>query len=423
MPSLRTFRVEFDRPGATYLTGELVSGHIVLDTSKEKNVRGLYFSAKGTAHVQWSESRSRRDTRGKHVTVHDTYSNSEDYFNFEFSILGARRSDIRLDIPAGHHRYPFKFQLPHNIPSSFEHHYGYVRYTVKGVIDRPWRFDHECKAAFTIISILDLNAHQTRCLGLDDEVVKNFSSLCCIDQGALNLRLRLPSSGYVPGQMINTTVDYVNASDGIRVTKTRAKLEQHLKFHATTKTKTTNTEVKMVNNSGPFFTKGQVVMELLIPPLPPSNLEFCRIIDLEYVLKVSVHVSGSHYATQKSYPVLIGTVPLYCPPTAPPMDSQMVAPPFKRPAGDPAMMEIPMPMPIEPGVHHPSDGPIGFFHPGQAGGSSVNSQIPPPSYEECMSGAEHIKDHGESMYVHGADNPFLPRYPVFDYPSPSIRND
>lgn len=73
-------------------------------------------------------------------------------------------ADIRLDIPAGHHRYPFKFQLPYNIPSSFEHHYGYVRYTVKGVIDRPWRFDHECKAAFTIISILDLNAHQIRCV-------------------------------------------------------------------------------------------------------------------------------------------------------------------------------------------------------------------------------------------------------------------
>lgn len=63
-------------------------------------------------------------------------------------------------------------------------------------------------------------------LAIDDEVVKNFSYFCCIDKGALNLRFRLPSSGYVPGQMINTTVDYVNASDGIRVTEIRAKLEQ-----------------------------------------------------------------------------------------------------------------------------------------------------------------------------------------------------
>lgn len=40
MPSLRTFRIEFDRPTATYLSGENVSGNIIVDIVREKEIRG-----------------------------------------------------------------------------------------------------------------------------------------------------------------------------------------------------------------------------------------------------------------------------------------------------------------------------------------------------------------------------------------------
>lgn len=53
--------------------------------------------------------------------------------------------------------YNFSAQLPATLPSSFEGQFGYIRYTVKGILNRPWKFDQECKAAFTVISPLDLN--------------------------------------------------------------------------------------------------------------------------------------------------------------------------------------------------------------------------------------------------------------------------
>jgi len=61
---------------------------------------------------------------------------------------------------AGSYKYPFSFTLPTNVPSSFEGQQGYVRYTAKATMDRPWKFDHVTRCAFTVISVLDLNLEQ-----------------------------------------------------------------------------------------------------------------------------------------------------------------------------------------------------------------------------------------------------------------------
>ena len=59
--------------------------------------------------------------------------------------------------PAGRYEYPVQMQLPLQLPSSFEGAWGRVRYCLQGTIDKPWKFDHHCKRAFTVLSILDLN--------------------------------------------------------------------------------------------------------------------------------------------------------------------------------------------------------------------------------------------------------------------------
>lgn len=64
-----------------------------------------------------------------------------------------------IEIPPGHHTYPFTCVLPPTLPSSFEGDYGYIRYTIKVTLDRPWKFDQETKKAFTILSPLDLNVN------------------------------------------------------------------------------------------------------------------------------------------------------------------------------------------------------------------------------------------------------------------------
>lgn len=42
----------------------------------------------------------------------------------------------------------------------------------------------------------------------------------------------------------------------------------------------------------PFPAHGRLAAEILVPPIPPSDLQYCSIIDLEYELVVTVHVSA-----------------------------------------------------------------------------------------------------------------------------------
>ncbi len=60
-------------------------------------------------------------------------------------------------LPAGRYHYPFQFLLPSWLASSFEGAHGHVRYWMKAVIDKPWKFDHTVKRAFTVLGMLDLN--------------------------------------------------------------------------------------------------------------------------------------------------------------------------------------------------------------------------------------------------------------------------
>ena len=62
-----------------------------------------------------------------------------------------------IQIEAGDHVFPFQFQLPVSIPSSFVGLHGRIVYSITAVIDRPWKFDHETVAFFTVVGIYDLN--------------------------------------------------------------------------------------------------------------------------------------------------------------------------------------------------------------------------------------------------------------------------
>nr|XP_033186624.1 arrestin domain-containing protein 2-like [Bombus vancouverensis nearcticus] len=407
MPSLKLFGVTFDRSNATYMPGEIVNGKIILDTIKEKQVRGLYVSTRGISYVHWSESDLLDNSKSQ------TYSNSEEYYHFKYNIFGTQDCQAGHKIPYGHNEYTFSFRLPNDIPCSFEHTNGYIRYTVKAVIDRPWKFDHECKAAFTVVSDLNLNLHREKCFGINDGIRKSFKRLCWCGQGSMDLQITVPSSGYVPGQTINTTLNYMNYSNE-QITKVSVTLLRKLQFYATSKTLSNIKVIKKTSDFGPFQKNGQITSEILVPPIAPSYLQHCKIINLNYELIVSVHISAAFSKIKRTYPLLIGTIPLYYPSLPSPYN--VVPYSSNSNVTKPAIMPVPMTMPEQASAANIPTAPTQDL----ANSSSFNLDIPPPSYKECMSGTQNIRDHNESDFVFGANTFFAPRYPVFSYPALSL---
>lgn len=120
---------------------------------------------------------------------------------------------------------------------------------------------------------------------------KTFCCFCC-KSGPLEADVSIPVGGYVPGQVIPIKAEINNASN-VKVDRLRVILRKTVVFKTNhprrdmKKEKTTIAEISV----GPVDEHNSKTVEqnVEIPPLPPSNLINCGIIDLDYELKVRPH--------------------------------------------------------------------------------------------------------------------------------------
>lgn len=123
---------------------------------------------------------------------------------------------------------------------------------------------------------------------------KTFCCLCC-GSPPLSVNVSLPVRGYVPGQKIQMKVDVENQS-GKEIEVVKLKLQKVINYTASTP----RPETKVVESTVAEVSKGPVggnettsyEQTLDVPPLPPSNLRNCKIIDVSYKLNVEACVSG-----------------------------------------------------------------------------------------------------------------------------------
>ncbi|XP_043491610.1 arrestin domain-containing protein 2-like [Polistes fuscatus] len=336
------------------------------------------------------------------------------------SLLRRSTEIDRIELPEGESTYYFSFQLPINIPCSFEHSTGYIRYTAKAIVDIPWRFNWWTKSAFTVVTPYDLNTFSDQCMGIDDEISKDFSC-CCFKKGSLNVRIKVPNLGYVPGQFITTEVISNLKSSNIQIIGITTKLIEELIFHAHGSTERKQIVIQKNKSQGPIKNYHETQLNLYVPSLPPSNLEHCGIIELKYRLHVIIHFGGMQKKIDQKYPILIGTIPLNTSPLTewtPTNDTQPTAPRIdEEPSTSTSIKPVPVHGHTEsperrtdsPGTSQPN------FNKFQLPNQSVGWNMEPPSYEECTQRADNIKDSDDSNSVYGADQPFAPRYPVFNF--------
>ncbi|XP_003490327.1 arrestin domain-containing protein 17 isoform X1 [Bombus impatiens] len=393
---LKDFRIIYDNPWGTYYPGQTVSGNIIVVLNSTKKIRGICVKIKGVANTCWTTDKQDMDERGQYRDGTQTVTAHEEYFDTKYYLVGSA-SGGEIEIQGGEHKFPFQCILPMNLPSSFESDFGHVRYTVKATLDRPWKFDQEVKSPFTVVSPFDLNQEVRSSEKVQVEMSKTFCCLCC-GTPSLTVNYSLPVRGYVPGQTMPIKVNVENLS-GITVETIKLILCKIVTFRATTPTTDTKTEEIVIAevSKGPVEGHGTADYEqkLDIPPLPPSNLTNCGIIDLEYNLKVVACISEWYHRnlTQNTL-IFVGTVPLinYQTPSAPSAE------------GYPQPSEIGWTMTGIP-VSSVDGSPPSNLYP----------NLPPPSYEESTNGARSLWERGESEYIFGVSNRFAPKYPVFNF--------
>ncbi|XP_008553257.1 arrestin domain-containing protein 2 [Microplitis demolitor] len=305
--SLQTFEIKLDNPTATYGSGAMITGQVIIDLTKAKKMRALKLRFKGKCEVHWEK----RTGSGKNSRT-TYFTGEEEYFRTDLCLFGSTGGDT-IEMLAGHHVFPFNYALPRNIPSSYEHSIGSVEYSIKAIVDRPWKFDHETAIVFTIETPFELNPETHSLIGIDDEKEEDYCCILpCISKGSMIYNFRLPTTGYACGEAIQTTVNINSRSDSVEVDEIDVKLEQKVDFHARSpygKTKSETHVIQQSKQSGPFGKKCDVVIGLQVPSVPPSKLQHCNLIDISYRIHIELNVSGLHCNTERYYDILIGTRP------------------------------------------------------------------------------------------------------------------
>lgn len=330
----------------------------------------------------------------------------------------SENSGNQIEIEAGSYQFNFQAILPPLLPTSFEAKHGFIRYLINVVIDRPWKFDLTYKVAFTVIKQLDMN-YENPALRIPTklEVFKTFYCWMC-KTAPLYVAASIPMSGYVAGQNVNVSIE-INNESSIDVEDVKVTLKKFIFYNSQTPSKKTKEEVLTeaeIRGGGVLKrNKGKFDLTLLIPPVPPSNMNYCRILNVSYEIHVTAKIAGIHKNPVIRLPITIGTVPL----NAQVSQNQHFA--IQYPTAP--MIQTPSPNGQYSFADTINNAPQNMQqNTGNLGKRfmmrSLNwLNVPllftaPPSYHEAMGSAVQLNEEGEHpMGV----QPFHPMYPVYNF--------
>ena len=304
----QVFVIEVQNGNRAFFPGQPINGRVILHCQEQKKLRGIYLTLVGRAYVHWTE----RHTSGtgdnqQTTTVH--YRAEEPYFNFRVNLWGGEGEQ---QLPPGNYEWPFSFQLPSvALPTSYEGYYGNIRYWLEARMDRPWKFDHVTKFAFTVLERVDLNLSQEDLNApRRGEGQKTLGCLCC-QSGPLTLAVSTDRGAYCAGEkiLLNARLEN-NTNKEMRMLK--ATLGRTVAMYARGKCRHHQDVVAEMKTTG-GIPAGQIFEwnqePLPIPACPPSS-HTCRIIHTDYSLDVEVVVPTFSFNLHVVLPIVIGTEPL-----------------------------------------------------------------------------------------------------------------
>ena len=116
-------RISVELPRASYYTGDVVAGSVVLETDKEVDARGLYLDVLGRESTVISRGSGKQRV---------TYRSQADILGWRLPLHAAGV------VPPGVQRFPFQFQIPVDGLPSYTGTHAKVVYVITARLDVPW---------------------------------------------------------------------------------------------------------------------------------------------------------------------------------------------------------------------------------------------------------------------------------------------
>ena len=325
----KLFVISLAGDNSVYFAGSNVEGNVSLELSEPKKAQGISIVLSGKSYVHWTEEHTTGTGDDQRTeTVH--YSDTQIILNDVFIQLWGNGKDSQ-ELAAGKYEFPFKFQLPSDLvlPTSFESPTGYIRYSLFAKIKRSWKFDHTTTRAITVNEIVDINTGQLT-VPLSSSNEKTLCCLCCAS-GPISLSVKTDRGGYCPGESIAISTEAENHSNR-RITCVRATLKQIVVYYARGHSRTSSKIIQRIEGPG-IDPNGSSIWSNELLPIPATvpSINSCRILNLSYVLIVTLGIPRA-IDLHVTIPVTIGNVPFrggdfaaggdgaYPPPTSAPSD-------------------------------------------------------------------------------------------------------
>jgi len=368
---VKEFKIVLNAPAqGVFFSGSEVSGILVVKVDEPKSYKNIQVTLVGQAHVSWSESSG----SGENQTTH-TYTSNETYINLRV-IVWAKEQVPTQELHAGIHNFPFRFQLPARLPSSFQGTIGWIRYYVEGRIGTGMlKFDHTVKAPITVVEVVDINVSPLQ-TPLRAEKQKTLCCLLCAS-APITLNVELPRHGFCYGDIIPLKVTLENGSS--RRLRLRAQLLQVIVYTAQGHHRRPQKVVASITSGQlePRTTSTWNPEDLVVPGHIKPTLRSCGIISIEYFLRVSAIITWGLNLTF-DMAVIIGNVPLHSTTSAPHPVPMMLQSPHFSPQSISSV--YPTPAVYPPSHQTPQFGPPKPGFP-TVGRGEFESDLP-PSYED-----------------------------------------
>jgi hypothetical protein len=185
---------------------------------------------------------------------------------------------------------------------------------VSATLKNKWLKDYKAEnGGFRVFAQVDLNRDPDAprpSEGRDSRMMGCCAGICCVS-GPVGFVIRLPKTGYTPGELLNFDCQLQNYSQR-EVTLIELQLVQDSAFLAGGKTKMEYFVVARVERGGMPPKSNDVWAGTLckLPDLPPTDLGGCKIIKINYRVEVKMHVTGCGENPKGDTGMKMGTIPL-----------------------------------------------------------------------------------------------------------------